>query len=70
VVWLCSDKGAGVTGQVFSVSGSRIQLLKGWHPVTQVDAGDEDWTLDRIESLKGEILGGQDTGVPAFNPQL
>jgi NAD(P)-dependent dehydrogenase (short-subunit alcohol dehydrogenase family) len=70
VVWLCSEKGAGITGQVFSVSGSRIQLLKGWHPVTQVDAGDEDWTLDRIESLKGEILGGQDTGVPAFNPQL
>jgi NAD(P)-dependent dehydrogenase (short-subunit alcohol dehydrogenase family) len=70
VVWLCSDQAAGVTGQVFSVSGARIQLLKGWHPVTQVDAGDEDWTLDRIQSLRGQIIGDNETGVPAFNPQL
>ncbi|MDO8362070.1 MAG: SDR family oxidoreductase [Actinomycetota bacterium] len=70
VTWLCSDHAAGVTGQVFSVSGSRIQLLQGWHPVTQVDAGDEDWTIERIEQLRDTILGGVDTGLPEFNPQL
>jgi len=70
VVWLCTDHAAAVTVQVFAVSGAQIQLLQGWHPVTQVDAGDEDWTIDRIESLRGEILGSFDTGLPAFNPQL
>jgi len=70
VTWLCSDRAAGISGQVFCVSGARIQLLQGWHPITQVDAGDEDWTLDRIEGLRDQILGGFDTGVPEFNPQL
>jgi NAD(P)-dependent dehydrogenase (short-subunit alcohol dehydrogenase family) len=70
VVWLCSDLATGITGQVFAVSGARIQFLKGWHPVTQVDAGDEDWTIERIESLRGQILGGHETGIPVFNPQL
>ena len=70
VVWLCTDLAAGITGQVFAVSGSRIQLQKGWHPVTQLNANDEDWTIDRIESLRGELLGDFDNGLPVFNPQL
>jgi NAD(P)-dependent dehydrogenase (short-subunit alcohol dehydrogenase family) len=70
VVWLCTDAAAAITGQVFAVSGARIQLLKGWHPVTQVDAGDSDWTIERIESLRPQILADHDLGVPEFNPQL
>jgi NAD(P)-dependent dehydrogenase (short-subunit alcohol dehydrogenase family) len=70
VLWLCSDYASGITGQMFSVTGSRIQLLKGWYPITQVDAGDEDWTIERIESLRGQIVGEHNTGVPGFNPQL
>ncbi|MGE0878410.1 MAG: SDR family NAD(P)-dependent oxidoreductase [Acidimicrobiia bacterium] len=70
VVWLCSQHGADVNGQVFTVSGSRIQLLKGWYPITQVDAGDQDWTVERIQSLRGEIIGSNDTSIPEFNPQL
>jgi NAD(P)-dependent dehydrogenase (short-subunit alcohol dehydrogenase family) len=70
VSWLCSDYASDITGQMFSVTGARIQLLKGWYPVTQVDAGDEDWTIERIESLRGQIVGDHDTAVPAFNPQL
>jgi NAD(P)-dependent dehydrogenase (short-subunit alcohol dehydrogenase family) len=70
VTWLCTDLAAGITGQVFSVSGARIQLVQGWHPVTQVDAGDQDWSIERIESLRGRILGSFDTGLPVFNPQL
>ncbi|MDO8389506.1 MAG: SDR family NAD(P)-dependent oxidoreductase [Actinomycetota bacterium] len=70
VVWLCTDLAAGVTGQVFAVSGARIQLLKGWHPVTQLDAGDSDWSIQRIESVRGELLADFDNGLPVFNPQL
>ena len=70
VVWLCSDLARGVTGQVFSVSGHRIQLLQGWHPVTQIDAGGENWTPDRIESLRSQLLADRDTGVPMFMPPL
>jgi len=70
VVWLCTDLAAGVTGQVFAVSGARIQLLKGWHPVTQLDAGDSDWSIERIESLRGQLLADFDNGLPVFNPQL
>ncbi|MGE3328283.1 MAG: SDR family NAD(P)-dependent oxidoreductase [Acidimicrobiia bacterium] len=70
VVWLCTEHAAGITGQVFAVSGARIQLVKGWHPVTQIDAGDEDWTIERIESLRPKFLADHDLGLPEFNPQL
>ena len=70
VVWLCSPLARGISGQVFSVSGARIQLLGGWHPLTQVDAGDADWTIERIESMRDRIIGGHDTAIPPFNPQL
>jgi len=70
VVWLCSDLASDVNGQVFSVSGQRLQLLQGWHPATQVDAEGADWTVDRIEALRGELLGGRDTGIPPFMPGL
>lgn len=68
VVWLCSDRGAGITGQMFNVSGAKIQLLQGWHAITTTEAGDADWTIERIESLKEQIVGKFDTGLPAFNP--
>ena len=70
VVWLCTDYAAGITGQVFAVSGARIQLVKGWHPVTQIDAGDEDWTIERLQSLRTKFLADHDLGLPEFNPQL
>jgi NAD(P)-dependent dehydrogenase (short-subunit alcohol dehydrogenase family) len=67
VCWLASDNAAGITGQMFNVSGAKIELLAGWHRLTTVDAGDDDWTLDRIQSLRSEIVGGNDTGVPGFS---
>lgn len=70
VVWLCSDLARDVNGQVFAVSGSRIQLIRGFHPVTQIDADGREWTPDRIESLRGDLLRGHDTGIPAFLPPV
>jgi NAD(P)-dependent dehydrogenase (short-subunit alcohol dehydrogenase family) len=70
VVWLCSDLASDINGQVFSVSGQRLQLLQGWHPVTQVESAGEDWTIERIESLRPNLLGDRDTGIPSFMPSL
>jgi NAD(P)-dependent dehydrogenase (short-subunit alcohol dehydrogenase family) len=69
-VWLSSDLARGVNGQVFAVSGQRIQLVHGFHPVTQIDADGQSWTIDRIEGLKDGLLGGSEQGIPAFLPPL
>jgi NAD(P)-dependent dehydrogenase (short-subunit alcohol dehydrogenase family) len=70
VTWLASDLGKGISGQVFGVSGNRIQLIRGYHPVTQIDSEDKDWTSDRIEELHDQLIGGYDVGVPPFLPPL
>lgn len=70
VVWLCSDLARDVNGQVFAVSGARIQLVQGFHPVTQINSEGASWTPDRIEELREELLGGWDTGIPPFLPPV
>jgi NAD(P)-dependent dehydrogenase (short-subunit alcohol dehydrogenase family) len=70
VAWLCSDLAAGVSAQVFSVSGMRIQLLQGWHPITQIDGEGEPWSIDRIESLRKDLLADHPTGIPPFMPPV
>lgn len=70
VVWLCSDLARDVNGQVFAVSGSRIQLVQGFHPVTQIDSEGRPWSPDRIETLRQELLGSWDTGIPPFLPPV
>jgi NAD(P)-dependent dehydrogenase (short-subunit alcohol dehydrogenase family) len=70
VVWLSSDLAKDVNGQVFAVSGQRIQLLGGWRPLTQLEPGGKDWAIADIEARKAELLGGLDTNVPPFMPPL
>ncbi len=70
VVWLCSDLSRDVNGQVFAVSGSRIQLVQGFHPVTQIDSEGRSWSPDRIESLRDRLLGGRDASIPPFLPPV
>jgi NAD(P)-dependent dehydrogenase (short-subunit alcohol dehydrogenase family) len=70
VAWLSSDLAKGVNGQVFAVSGTRIQLVQGFRPVTEVDAGDRSWTIERIEGLKGQLIEGHDTSIPQFLPAV
>lgn len=71
-VWLCSDLSRDVNGQVFAVSGARIQLVRGYHPVTELDSGEQPWSPDRIERMREELLGkGRfDTGIPPFLPPV
>jgi NAD(P)-dependent dehydrogenase (short-subunit alcohol dehydrogenase family) len=70
VVWLCSDLARDVNGQVFAVSGARIQLVRGFHPVTQLEADGREWSVDRIEESRSTLLGGFDTAIPQFLPPL
>ena len=68
VAWLCSDLARDVSGQVFAVSGKRIQLIQGFHPVTELPYGEADWTIERIEAGRATLLGGRPAGVPPFMP--
>ena len=72
VVWLCSDLARDVNAQVFAVSGARIQLVRGFHPVAQIDSDETLWTPDRIEECREELLGkGRfDTGIAPFLPPV
>jgi NAD(P)-dependent dehydrogenase (short-subunit alcohol dehydrogenase family) len=68
-VWLASPGAAGITGQVVKVQGGLVQLLRGWRPITEA-TGDETWTLDSLGSVRDTLVGGNDTGVPPFMPQV
>ena len=69
VVWLSSDLAKDVNGQVFAVSGTRIQVVQGFRPVTEIQSGGEHWTISAIEARRKELLGG-DRWVPPFLPPL
>jgi len=69
VVWLSSDLAKDVNGQVFAVSGTRIQVVQGFHPVTEIQSGGEHWTISAIAARRKELLGG-DRWVPPFLPPL
>jgi NAD(P)-dependent dehydrogenase (short-subunit alcohol dehydrogenase family) len=72
VVWLCSDLARDVNGQVFAVSGARIQLVRGYHPVSQIDSDEQPWSPDGIEHMRETLLGkGRfETGIPPFMPPV
>jgi NAD(P)-dependent dehydrogenase (short-subunit alcohol dehydrogenase family) len=69
VVWLSSDLARDVNGQVFAVSGSRIQVVQGFHPVTEIQSGGDHWTVAAIESRRKELLGGE-RWIPPFLPPV
>ncbi|MGD9793530.1 MAG: SDR family oxidoreductase, partial [Acidimicrobiia bacterium] len=70
VAWLCSDLSRDVSGQVFEVNGTRIRLVKGWHGVSQINADGHDWSIERIEAMRAEMLGGQDTSPGKFTIEV
>jgi hypothetical protein len=65
--WLASDLAAGISGQVVKVQGGLVQLLEGWHPVTEVRS-DKPWTLDAVAAQREALLGRSDGSVPPFLP--
>ena len=70
VAWLASDLSSGVNGQIIKIGQGKIQLLKAWHPITEVLA-DHTWTIDEIDSLKKELFARSDsTDVFPFMPPV
>jgi NAD(P)-dependent dehydrogenase (short-subunit alcohol dehydrogenase family) len=57
VAYLCSDRAASITGQVFGITGGLVQVYQGWTPVAEEDKG-ERWTpqelAERIPALFGD----------------
>lgn len=70
VVWLSSDLAKDVSGQVFAVSGGRIQRIRGFHPITELDAHDESWTIERLEEERATLLGPTPAWIPPFLPPV
>lgn len=70
VVWLSSDLAKDVSGQVFAVSGGRIQRIRGFHPITELDAHDESWTIERLEAERATLLGPTPAWIPPFLPPV
>jgi NAD(P)-dependent dehydrogenase (short-subunit alcohol dehydrogenase family) len=68
-VWLASPLAAGISGQVVKVQGGVAQLLRGWRPVTEATS-DDVWTVESLAAARDALVGGNDTGVPPFMPQV
>ncbi|MBO0747359.1 MAG: SDR family NAD(P)-dependent oxidoreductase [Acidimicrobiaceae bacterium] len=47
VAWLASDR-CRVTGQVFKIFGSAIEVYRGWTPVGMIDK-DRRWSIDELD---------------------
>ena len=65
--WLASDLAIGLNGQVVKVMGGVVQLVQGWHPLTEARS-DKDWTIDSVDAVKAQLLSKSDGSIPPFLP--
>ena len=56
VVWLASPRARGITGRVVGVTGERLDVWEGWHPVADVSI-DGSWTQDRLDAVRDQLFG-------------
>jgi NAD(P)-dependent dehydrogenase (short-subunit alcohol dehydrogenase family) len=56
-VWLLSDAAAGVSGQVFGISGGVVELYRGWTPVRSIEA-DGRWAPEALAAAAGCLFAG------------
>jgi len=64
-VWLASDLGVGINGQVVKVMGGVVQLLEGWRPLTEATS-DKPWTIDSVDAVRAELFAKSDGSIPPF----
>ena len=55
-----------VTGQVFVVWGSEVQVAKGFTLGGSVDAGGKAWTVDGLIEAQPKLFANHDSGIPPF----
>ena len=63
--WLASDLSAPINGQVVKVMGGVVQIVQGWHPLTEATS-DKDWTIDSVDAVKAQLLAKSDGTIPPF----
>ncbi len=66
VGWLASPAAADVTGQVFIVWGSEVQVAKGFTLGGQIDAAGKAWTVDGLIEAAPTLFAKHDSGIPPF----
>jgi NAD(P)-dependent dehydrogenase (short-subunit alcohol dehydrogenase family) len=64
--WLASPAAADVSGQVFVVWGSEVQVARGWESVGKVDAGGQRWTVEGLIEAAPQLFARRDSGLPPF----
>ena len=64
VAYLCTERAAHISGQVFGMTGGLVQLYQGWTPVAEIDKG-ERWKVAELAERIGELFDGRD---PVYSP--
>jgi NAD(P)-dependent dehydrogenase (short-subunit alcohol dehydrogenase family) len=65
VAWLASEAAAGVSGQVFVVTGGRVHLLQGFTELSSITK-DDRWTVEELIARQGDLFAGRRSKVPRF----
>jgi NAD(P)-dependent dehydrogenase (short-subunit alcohol dehydrogenase family) len=55
VAYLCTDAAAGITGQVFGVTGGLVELYQGWTPVAELEK-DARWDVAELAGRMQDLF--------------
>lgn len=58
VAYLCSDAAAGITGQVFGITGGLVELYRSWTPVAELEQ-DARWEPSELAERVPELFEGR-----------
>jgi NAD(P)-dependent dehydrogenase (short-subunit alcohol dehydrogenase family) len=64
--WLASPAAADVTGQVFVVWGSEVQVARIFTLAGSIDAGGKAWTVDGLIEAAPKLFANHESGIPPF----
>lgn len=65
VAWLGSDDCAGISGEVFEMTGGKITVAEGWHPGPSVDSGDH-WDPQSIGEHARALVDKAGPHIPVY----
>lgn len=66
VAWLASPAAGHISGQLFVVWGSQVQLARPWQEAGKIDAGKQRWTVEGLIDAAPKLFAKQEPGLPPF----